>query len=263
MTFIGKFFVVIYTAIALLLLGVSFALYTHRIEWVNRKTSKGVEIKGEIDTLRAKIAQLNYARYQAELRWETQLTALKREENGDEASGHFGRAQRRPWFSQQLRLVETGKITENGMERVITDPVRQLAIDQTTGQLPYASPYGPDSAKLRYRDGGPFLKCAQDYEMEFDTRKQEIADQYARSLLALDRQKKATLECIGDETKKGLETLIAEQVDIRLRAESENQYLTPRMRNRLAELRLLERRRNLLRDRIGELEIALAGGGGR
>jgi len=246
MAFIGKLLVVVHSALALGVLAWAIGIYTQRIDWNTPPTQAGKDAPppGLFDRQKEQAAKYGAAVDKAYTRWSGNLFQVQTLE--------AERFPRRAFYKNDLELIRTGRAKVNDKEVAVTNPVRELVM-APNGYLD-VRPNTPRNP-VEVRPGVPADSIAN-YITKMDRIRQDIAASQIKNAKAIEERDKLNDDIIGHTQptlKKGLRTLLLEQIGFRERAEREDMYAVSFITNREAEFGLLKKRRDAMNDRIEEL----------
>ncbi len=244
MAFIGKLLVVLHSALSLGVLAWAVAVYTQRIDWNTPKVDAGKEVQpGLFDRQKALAVQYNGAVDKAYTRWSGnlfQVQALEAE-----------RYPRREFYKNELDTIRTGKTTANNKTVVVSDPVRELVYG-SNGFINIKSPSRPP---VMVRPGIKADSIAG-YNTKMVKLVEDIQASQVKNAKAIIERDRLNDDIIGHKQpmlKKGLRTLLLEQVTFKERAQREDEYIVDFITNREADFGLLKKRRDAMLGRIDEL----------
>jgi hypothetical protein len=249
MAFIGKLLVVVHSALALGVLAWAIGVYTQRIDWNTPPTQAGKDAPppGLFDRQKEQAAKYSAAVDRAYTRWSGNLFQVQTLE--------AERFPRRAFYKNDLEVIRTGKL--NG--KSVTNPVRELVM-APNGYIDIR-PNAPRNP-VEVRPGIPADSIAN-YITKMDQIRQDIAASQVKNAKAIEERDKLNDDIIGHmqpTLKKGLRTLLLEQIGFRERAEREEMYVDGFFTNREAEFGLLKKRRDAMNDRIEELKKWISAG---
>lgn len=241
MGFIGKFMVVLHSALALAVLTWAAGIYTQRIHWNPPPPQEGKDATpGLFDKQKAVAEQYNTVVDKAYTRWSGNLNQVSMLE--------AQRYPRRTFYQGQLELVRSGSI--NGM--AVANPVQDL-LDAPNGFLDIRFP-NPARKPFEVRSGVAADSIAG-YQHKMEKQLEDIKASQDRNAQAITDREKLNREIVGvaDPAVKGLRTLLLEQKTIYDKAHGEDSYVVNFVTNREAEFGLLRKRRDAMNGRMTEL----------
>lgn len=244
MGFIGKFMVVLHSALAIAVLTWAAGVYTQRIHWNTPPAKEGKEaVPGLYERQKAAAAQFSTVVDKAYYRWSgnlNQVVVLEAE-----------RYPRRNFYQGQLELVQSGSLVRGGMAAP-PPPVQDL-VPAPNGFLDIRNPTGRKAFEVR-----PMVPADSivGYETKMVKLVQDIKASQDRNAQAIVDREKLNREIVGvtqPTVIKGLRTLLLEQKTIYDKAHNEDMYVVNFVTNREAEFGLLRKRRDAMNGRIDEL----------
>jgi len=247
MAFIGKLLVVVHSALALGVLAWAIGIYTQRIDWNTPPTQAGKDAPppGLFDRQKEQAAKYNAAVDKAYTRWSGNLFQVQTLENE--------RFPRRAFYKNELEVIRTGKANANGKLVAVANPVKEL-VTAPNGYLDIRpnTPRNP----VEVRPGVP-ADSIDGYVVKMVKIREDVAASQVKNAKSIEERDKLNDDIIGHTQptlKKGLRTLLLEQIGFRERAEREDMYVVGFVTNREAEFGLLKKRRDGMNDRIEELK---------
>jgi hypothetical protein len=256
MGFIGKLLVVLHGALSLAVLGWATGVFTHHIDWNTPPTETG-RGAGLFERQAKQVEEYNLAVDRAHPRWQSnvsQVVVLEGE-----------RYPRRAYYATMIRMATTGKIPKNNMpgEDVVPNPVKNLyPLDATTGYLNTQTPTARPAFNVRDAKMGAAAVAALSVE-EYQRLSNKLAEDVQASqklneaaLVERDKLNKEINGVTDPMLIKGLRTQLAEQLQIKDRAETEDRYVIGFVTNNESNFDLVRKRRDALNVRIEELKKA-------
>lgn len=243
MAFIGKLLVVLHSAVALGVLAWAIGIYTQRIDWNTPPTQPGKDAPapGLFDRQKAAAERYNAAVDKAYTRWSGNLFQV----NSLEAE----RFPRRAFYKNELEVIRTGKVDG---KPVTGPPVKEL-VTASNGYLDVRPNIPRNPVEVR---PGVRAESIDGYTTKMVKIREDISASQAKNAKAIEERDKLNDDIIGHTQptlKKGLRTLLLEQIGFRERAEREDMYSVSFVTNREAEFGLLKKRRDAMNGRIEEL----------
>ncbi len=243
MAFIGKLLVVVHSALSLGVLAWALAVYTQRIDWNTPKEAPKDGQTGLFDKQKALATQYNGAVDKAYTRWSGNLFQVQVLE--------AERYPRREFYKNELDMIRTGRTTANGKSVQSTNPVREL-VYAPNGFLDVRTANRPP---VMVRPGIKADSIAG-YNTKMVKLVEDIQASQIKNAKAIIERDKLNDDIIGHTQpmlKKGLRTLLLEQITFKERAQREDGYVIDFITNREADFGLLKKRRDAMLSRIDEL----------
>jgi hypothetical protein len=254
MTRVGKLFVVFVFGLSLFMLACSIGVYSVSVKWMmspeekSKLKSANAETKREIlqkqagivDRLQDRIDELAFARDRVDYRYEQGYKSID--------LGEIKRKQRQDFYQAKLNLLKTGK---DAAGQAVANPVQKLEIDANREVI--TNLIGKDLISQR----GVPLMAYQTYLESLAVANKSV--QETQTAIAKAQTDYAALTdqvqgLPGNVQQPGLIKLRELQVDARLRAIAEQEFLKPFLANRYGEAVLLLKRQQALLQRKQELE---------
>lgn len=259
MTMIGRILVLLVSISSLILMTWAVFTFTERGDWF-RPTDKSIDLyglrgnepvadeeMGRLKRLQVRIEKLRQRRRDSEAMLNTNQRAV--------VALEAQRAQQREWYAGQLELATVG--TYGGQQPQQVNPAAAGVIRKlpAAGEpLPFDETVVVRPEDVEQDANRQPLRAIDAYQREIPL--QQAMQSTLREQIAklIQEQEEATNQIIDLPDRRGLRSRILEQMAIDQASIEERNFLLPQIRNRMADVALVNDRRESLEGRITEVK---------
>lgn len=256
-TLLARLMVLLITTVSILCLSGGAAVYLHKMDYVTpRGGEKGKKTLNRVETARTEAKNLLVANQRALTRLSTELEPIV------EVEGTI--IERRDYYHAQLQMMRTGK----WYGKDVAEPIQKLPgfdkdlekYDKELITIHTDKEKAPtlESIKVLNKNADVPARPVSEYLEKIQTVNKDIEKKTLDTKKLIDDHAKLTIEIKGSEVPgmivKGLRTRIREQIQIKEDADTQTEWLEEHVTRRQAEAELFVKRRDAMKDRLGELK---------